>query len=237
MRTHSLQESAVDTSDTPKVTNTGAHVKGSPPKGGLLQAISSIDAMLVLATVFGCGICQGVLDNCLFIRVQDIGGTQFLCGIGRSFMCWSEIPFFWLSGRLQRKYSLKKLLVLVCLTYVVRMGWYATMTRPWMMLLSEWTNGITWGVLWPVVMTLGRQMTPPHLQTTMMGCLNGLYWGVGCSLGSVIGGLMYARYGSALTFSCMSAFMVFPACMLSMSLTKGPNFDFASTQEVAIEAN
>lgn len=56
-------------------------------------------------------------------------------------------------------------------------------------------NGIAFSALWGAGVVQADELAPPSLQATSQGILAAMYAGIGAGVGSLIGGIIYEKYG------------------------------------------
>lgn len=102
------------------------------------SAFRCADTIWIFFTVvFFSGLCSGVIDGFLFIRLKQLGGSGLVMGVARLTMCLAEVPCFKLSGFLQTKLGTWRLLAITQLAYLIRFCYYSVLTVPWAVLPCE----------------------------------------------------------------------------------------------------
>ena len=108
------------------------------------QLLGSVSTLTFLGCVLACGVAQGVMDNCLFLRLRDLGAAASLMGLGRAAMCLSEVPFFYFSGRLYKRFGIERIMLFAVSTHVLQSRAYYMMVDPRLCVLTEGMNGVVW---------------------------------------------------------------------------------------------
>eukprot|EP00730_Choanoeca_flexa_P018137 TRINITY_DN8803_c0_g1_i1.p1 TRINITY_DN8803_c0_g1~~TRINITY_DN8803_c0_g1_i1.p1 ORF type:complete len:493 (+),score=124.96 TRINITY_DN8803_c0_g1_i1:92-1570(+) len=155
---------------------------------------------IFFSTIVLSGFGAGVIENFLFIYIEELNGTKTIQGLARFVMCAAEIPLFFFSGFIFDRLGTTGCLTLTFLAFIGRFVFYAYMTNPWTVVAAEPLHGITFAVMWTAATRQAHAMAPPGLGTTMQGVLGGMHFGLGSGLGALIGGGIYQRYGSKTTF-------------------------------------
>lgn len=181
----------------------------------LPATLSDAPTLIFLSSVLACGVAQGVMDNCLFLRLRDLGAASGLMGLGRAAMCVSEVPFFYFSGKLYKRFGIEQIMLFAVSTHVLQARAYALMVDPRFCVLTESLNGIVWGFMWPCALLHAQRLVPDCLKTTMVGLVTSIYWGVGASTGALAAAWLYARIGSAGAFASLSNVLLVPAMLLA----------------------
>ena len=74
------------------------------------------------------------------------------------------------------------------------------MESPWQAIPAEILRGLTFGTFWSAATYYVYSVSPPNLTATMLSLLNGVYAGIGQSLGALVGGVLINKYGIRDTF-------------------------------------
>ncbi|CAK1588571.1 unnamed protein product [Parnassius mnemosyne] len=169
--------------------------------------LSSLPTLVFMLWTIAVGLCTGLLWQFLFWLLEDIYGCdnsdyiktlqglvsaiQTVCG---------EIPFMFASGYILNKLGHINTMSLVLLAFGVRYILYSYLTNAWWVLPIEMLQGLTLGMFYPTMASYANAVSPPGTETTVQGLVGAVFEGVGTSLGSFIGGLLYETYGGPNTF-------------------------------------
>jgi MFS transporter, PPP family, 3-phenylpropionic acid transporter len=173
-----------------------------PPrfKEGLQVLSRDRDAVAFFALVCAIGISSGVIENFAYKRLRELGADNRVLGRSRLVSSIAGVPMFWMSGSLIRHVNVQTVLLISMVSYILRFVNYAAISNPWHAMPAEALRGITFAGMWAASTAHAHKIAPPGLATTMLGFLQGTYGGVGQSLGSLIGGGLSARFGTAWAF-------------------------------------
>jgi predicted MFS family arabinose efflux permease len=194
-----------------------------PPAPGILSSLKKVfttdqKALTVFSfVVFSSGFSTGVIYSFLFIRLAQLGGSGLVMGVSRFITCAAEVPMFQIAGFLQEKFGIWPLLAVTQLAFAVRFLYYSWLTTPWYILPIELLHGLTYATMWSVSCSYTNKISPPDCHSTLQTLLNGLHWGIGSAVGSLIGGFVYDSYG-AVTLFLMSALLSVFSMILSMTM-------------------
>eukprot|EP00045_Choanoeca_perplexa_P006716 m.57897 g.57897 ORF g.57897 m.57897 type:complete len:474 (-) comp13753_c0_seq2:560-1981(-) len=179
------------------------------------------------------GMGAGVIENFLFIYIEELGGDKTIQGLARFVMCAAEIPLFFYSGYIFDKLGTTGCLTLTFLAFIARFVFYAYMTNPWTVVAAEPLHGVTFAVMWSAATRQAHAIAPPGLGTTMQGLLGGMHFGLGSALGALIGGSIYQHYGSKTTFlasagaAALSLVLLWMAELYKRSLSSSSEVSYA----------
>ncbi|XP_015372484.1 PREDICTED: major facilitator superfamily domain-containing protein 6-B-like isoform X2 [Diuraphis noxia] len=174
------------------------------------KLLVEIKVLGFLTWAIGVGICTGMIWQYLFWYVEDVASmnecnTQHwiktLQGLISGVQCFGgEVPFFFWSGWIIKRLGHLNCMSLVLGVFAFRFFAYSILTNPIWVLVIELTNGITFGLAYAVLMSYASILALPGSESTMIGLVGGVFEGIGVSLGSLIGGCLYDKYGGAETF-------------------------------------
>jgi PPP family 3-phenylpropionic acid transporter len=165
-----------------------------------------------LLAVFVSGIGSSILTNFLFLRLNDLGSSTTLMGTALIIATLSELPVFFFSGLLMKRWGARRLLVLSLFAYVLRGLAVSFLAAPWQVLPIQLLHGLTFSITWAAGVTYAREIAPQGMGATAQSLFSGAFFGLGGSVGALIGGVLYQEVGSAALFRWM-ALLVFGAAM------------------------
>jgi len=170
------------------------------PKSRALRVLLQPYILSFGVTVLMMGMLMGVITNFLFIWLEALGGGANVMGWSLFFTCVSEVPLFHFSGALIKRFGNTILLIAALACYGVRLVSYSFLTNAWAVLPIELLHGVTFGVGWACIVAFAAEIAPPGLGSTVQGMLAGIHWGIGNSIGAVVGGVAYTSLGGQATW-------------------------------------
>jgi len=171
---------------------------------GLRGLLQDMRWRLFLLVVFVCGVGSSVLSNYLFLRLNDLGASKTLMGIALAVATVSELPVFFFSGRLLKRWGARSLLVLSLFVYVLRALAISFLPTPLLVLPLQLLHGLTFSITWAAGVSYARQIAPPGMGATAQSLFSGTFFGLGGAVGALAGGILYQTVGSALLFRWMA---------------------------------
>jgi len=171
-------------------------VAGVRAKQGLRTLIAnpSWALFLGLAIVGGGGL--SILSNYLFLYLEDMGTNETVMGLTLTVATLSELPIFFFSNRLLRRWGARGLLLISLSIFGFRLIAYAFIHTPWLVLAVQLLHGMTFSSLWVAGVSLAAKLAPPELGATSQGLLSGAMYGLGGAAGGLLGGLLYEGVGA-----------------------------------------
>ncbi|XP_050443466.1 major facilitator superfamily domain-containing protein 6-A-like isoform X2 [Adelges cooleyi] len=174
------------------------------------RLLAEIKVLGFLAWTIAFGICTSMIWQYLFWYLEDIASMyecstqawiKTLQGLVMGVQTFGgEVPFFFWSGWIIKRLGHLNCMSLVLGVFAFRFFAYSLLTSPIWVLAIEFTNGITFGLAYAVLMSYASVIALPGTESTMIGLVGGVFEGVGVSLGSLCGGFLYNTYGGAMTF-------------------------------------
>ncbi len=160
---------------------------------GLIASNSTWVAFLL--TVFVAGIGSGVTNNFLFLYLSDLGASETLMGWSLVVATLSELPIFFYSSKLLKRWGAPGVLMIALGANVVRLVAYAVMPDAWMVLPIHLLHGLAFSAMWVAGVTYAGELAPPGMGATAQGLFGGVNMGLGAAAGAMMGGLLYDSTG------------------------------------------
>jgi PPP family 3-phenylpropionic acid transporter len=153
-----------------------------------------------LATVFLAGVGSSAVFHYLFLRLQDLGASNSLMGVSLAVASVGEVAMFSTAGWLVARRGARGLLVLSLGTTLVRLLAISYLRAPWLVLPLQLLHGPGFSGLWTAGVTYADEMAPPGMGATAQALFGAVNMGMASSVGSLVGGVLLERAGSALLF-------------------------------------
>ncbi|KAJ9601319.1 hypothetical protein L9F63_000541, partial [Diploptera punctata] len=223
--------------------------------GKLLTEVRIVVFMLWCIAV---GLCTGLQWNFLFWHLEDLAVSEgcnmlqwikTIEGLVMGVQCFGgELPFLFLSGRILKKIGHIHAMSLVLLAFGLRFIIYSVLQDPWWCLPVELFQGFTFGIFYATMASYASVVAPPGTEATVQGTVGAVFEGIGVSLGSLFGGMIYDEVGGAATFRNYGIFslVLFVAHVLIQFLigrksshseqARGPDYESAARYAAPNEA-
>ncbi|XP_063602793.1 major facilitator superfamily domain-containing protein 6-like [Penaeus indicus] len=163
------------------------------------QVFKRPTVILTLITTVVLGMCSGMVWTFHFLLVEDTAALwdpdfeylKLLQGLLLGVQCLlSEVPCFFLTGKIISKLGYSKSLFVSLLGYAARFCLYAFVTNPWWYLPVELFHGVSFSLSLGCATMFANSVTPPGAEATMQAifgsslhCANGL--------GGLVGGWLF----------------------------------------------
>lgn len=169
------------------------------------------------------GCAWGFIESFLFWLLEDLGASKSLMGLTITVGGVVGIPLLVLSGPIVKKIGHANVIFIGFVFYAVRLLGYSLIYNPWLCLIFEAMESITFGLSFTAAVTYAAKLSTVTTDTSIQGMLGGLYYGVGeCTfsksdekfntkiniigkgVGSLIGGYLIKPIGIRHTFQAFA---------------------------------
>ncbi len=176
--------------------------------GSLFTNIKALARNPVILALFGLIFCLGItvgsIETFLLLYINEMGAKPILLGLSLLMNCVLEVPSLYFADVYMRKLGYVNCLYLACVAFGLRFLGYGLMQTPWLVLLFNTLNSITFGVMFCAAGAYGSANTPPAMHGTVQGAIQALHFGFGRGLGGIISGQIVDVYGIRTMFFIFS---------------------------------
>ena len=156
--------------------------------------------ILFLIVVFVAGLGAGILNNYLFLYMNQLGASATLMGLSLTVATLSELTVFALSGRMLQRWGTGRMLAVSIVAMVIRMLAYSLIVTPWAVLVIQLLHGFTFATLWTAGVSYANSAAPRGMGATAQGVFSGVTMGLAAATGALVGGWLYQGVGPVLMF-------------------------------------
>nr|CAH7750551.1 unnamed protein product [Callosobruchus chinensis] len=146
----------------------------------------------------------GFIESFLFWLLDDLGASKSLMGLTVTVGGLVGIPLLVLSGPIVKKLGHSNVIFIGFIFYAIRLMGYSMLYNPWLCLVFEAMESITFGLSFTAAVTYAAKLSTVTTDTSIQGMLGGLYYGVGKGIGSLVGGYLIHPIGIRHTFQLFS---------------------------------
>lgn len=171
------------------------HTWERPVWEGIRILLGRPATLLFLLSVFLLFIANSGANQFLSIYLASIGAGSGLIGMAWAISALSEVPVMFFSAILIRKMGIRGFLSLAFLTYAARWLWLSAVRSPGEALAAQLLQGISFAAFLVGGVTYISRLAPPGLGTTAQSIFSSTTFGLGASVGAVIGGFLYQAIG------------------------------------------
>jgi len=153
------------------------------------------------------GLCEGVMMSYTYLRIMLLpSGSPNVMGLSTVCMIASEIPFFYFSGAVTRRFGLAKVLTFALLCIFLRQAWNALLVDAWLLLPGELFHGITFSIANAAIVDHCNTIAPEGLSSTVQSIQVAIFQGLGQGCGALLGGMIIRAYGVTILFAASAYF-------------------------------
>lgn len=203
----------------PDVEKTGKHERLLEYYGAIL---SNPRSLAFLFTVACSRMGTALVTNLLFLFfVEDLKASNFLCGVTILITSLSQVPFFYASEKLLRRFGSPVLLIIGMMSYVVRVMIYTFVdnSHAWHVLWVEPLHGVTFSLYKIATVHEMSELTPPHLRATGQSFLS-VCSTLGILTGTLGGSYIMQYYGSVIAYRTAALLVAISASLYGLTLTR-----------------
>ncbi|CAE7771186.1 MFSD6 [Symbiodinium sp. KB8] len=158
-------------------------------------------------TILGAGF--SMVEGMLFLLLQQLQASTFLCGLSVMVTVIFELPIFAYASSLLRRFGTTKLILLAQLAWVIRAVLYSRMSAAWAVLLVEPLHGVTFALAWvgAIDHVAKPAVSGEGLQASSQGLLTACFLGLGPIIGLLGGGLLFDTVGGHAAYAIFAVFV------------------------------
>ncbi len=185
-----------------------------------------IHSFTLTLTVFILGMIYAAIDNFLYWKVQDVGGSEIVIGVSIVVSAASSVVMLLVQSALIKRITYIGAVVLALLTLAGRLVFYSFLWTPWVVLAGDALHGFSHTLIFGALqMYPDFRINPFIMDRSAYTLLNVLYYGLGTAVGSAMSGLLYDQFGFSLLFqgacvmvtSWCALFLLFQKCIKKKS--------------------
>lgn len=155
---------------------------------------------MFFVTMFVVGIGTTLVEGLVFLFwTEELGASNFLCGLSVLVTVSLEIPLFHYSETLLTVFNHHTLIVLGGLSYVLRVVCYTLFADPWWILAVEPLHGVTFAFVQLGAVHYAATLAPEGLETSTQG-LATTARSIGSISGTFVGGIVMQHFGSIVLY-------------------------------------
>ncbi|KAL6262570.1 hypothetical protein P5V15_005362 [Pogonomyrmex californicus] len=164
------------------------------------------------------GILHSFMRNFLFWYLEDfadatgyMGKIKLIEGLIVGVQTFGETVSFFLSGKILKKIGYGHTFTLCFICYALRLGLISLVPTPWWILPIEFfMHGLSFSLCLATIVSYASVITPPGASATVQGIVQSVH-GFGVSIGSLLGGIFYKKFGGTTTLRIFSVLAAFDA--------------------------
>lgn len=147
--------------------------------------------------------------NFYSIYMKENGASASLVGYGLSFQGLCELPLFYFSARIIRKFGIKNTLLITVFATTLRLLLYSIVKNPQAAIFIELLHGFSWSLFWVVCVEYVNKLVREEWKATGQSLLYAAYFGIGAIAGNFWTGYLYDTQMKIADIFMLNAGMVF----------------------------
>ncbi|KAG7156293.1 major facilitator superfamily domain-containing protein 6-like [Homarus americanus] len=171
----------------------------------------NLEVLLLLSVVFISGMCYGFIENFLPWHLRDLGASNWFIGLLTTIASIAALPFLACSGIICKKFGNFQSIAFGLLCYSIRCIGYSLIVDYYWCAPFELLEGVTTGLLVTAAIIYGAQLSSKTNLATLQGVLATLHYGLGKSIGSLLGGYLMATLKAPFAFQVFSGIALISA--------------------------
>ncbi|MFW6223791.1 MAG: MFS transporter [Spirochaetota bacterium] len=166
----------------------------TPPVRGFINGLRAVlrnrSYLLLLgsAMVAFTGLRAGI--TFIPLLIEEVGGTVSDVGLAHSIGAVSEVPLFFLSTLILRRYRGLPLLGAILVLFALRLYAYTLVGSASGVLALQLTHGLTFGLFLAAAVDYIHRIAPPEHRGFFQALAPSVYFGIGSIVGSWLGGII-----------------------------------------------
>jgi PPP family 3-phenylpropionic acid transporter len=129
--------------------------------------------------------------NFYSIYMKENGASASLVGYGISFQGLCELPLFYFSAKIIRKFGIRTTLLITVFATALRLFLYSVVKNPAAAVAIETLHGISWSLFWVVCVEYVNMLVREDWRATGQSLLYAAYFGAGAIAGNLWTGFLY----------------------------------------------
>jgi len=147
--------------------------------------------IFLLIAVFLVSAGATTIWNFYSIYMKENGASASLVGFGLSFQGLCELPLFYFSAKIIRRFGMKTTLLITVFTTAVRLLLYSIVKDPHAAVFIEVLHGVSWSLFWVVCVEYVNMLVREDWRATGQSLLYAAYYGAGAIVGNFWTGFLY----------------------------------------------
>ena len=162
--------------------------------------------------------------NFVGLKIVGAGGGPLLIGFGTALGGFMEVGVMRLSPRLHRRWGLRKVYALGCLTYATGFLSWGLIADPTIVSILAILEGVGFSLLFTTSILIVGRLLPPSLYSTGNSLGSMVGFGIGPIIGGGLGGIVYQRLSPTALFVGSSVVALLGA-MVALAVLRTPALD------------
>ena len=157
------------------------------------------------ATALMVGMAEGFQFGFVFLLMEEIEADKIVMGLTVLVSCTVEVMVFPVSAKIIRLLGGPEIVMgLGVLSWSARFLMISYFQNQWLIMSTSILHAFGFALFWAAAIESAYKLSPKQISTTMLGILNAVYCGLGTLIASILGGMLYDKYGGRMLFRGVS---------------------------------
>lgn len=153
-----------------------------------------------LAGVFLFGLAMATINNYFSLYMKSLGAGEGLFGLSVTAASLSELPIFFLSPLILRKWPPRVLMNVAFAIMGIRCLIYALIQNPTLLIVAQLMHGPSYSAMWTAGVSYAHAITPSGLGASAQSLFGATMYSLAGVVGALLGSQIYAALGPAALF-------------------------------------
>ncbi len=175
--------------------------------------------LIFSASLLLVGLGGSAINGFLGIYIKDLGGNEGLVGAAAALATVTELPVFFWSTKILKRYPPRTLLMVAFGVSVLRLSLYGVMPSAGWVIPISLLHFLTFGIYWIAAVAYVDQMAADEIKSSAQGMFYAVL-NVSRMLASIVCGFLYDQVGGSHLFLITAGFSIFAVILLWMNKPK-----------------
>lgn len=153
-----------------------------------------------LGGMFLAGIGFSVINNYLILHMRTLGAGEGLFGLSIGLAALSELPIFFFSTMIMRRWSPRALIAVAFAALTLRLVLISIMRDPWLAVAIQLLHGLSFSAIWTAGVSYVSEIAPPGLGASAQSLFGATLFSLSGIVGAYAGGQIYQAWGAPVLF-------------------------------------
>ena len=160
------------------------------------KTIFQLDTLFFLLTTFISGLQYSQFTSFLFVYLKELGAPSILLTLSIALAALTATVFLAYFEKIIQLLGGKwRSMMVSFFMYAVRYFGISWIENPWLVLIFQSLHGVTFSVYVTAGLQHLNETIPTPMLTSMISIFNSIHYGLGTTIGFIISGEIYQRYG------------------------------------------
>jgi PPP family 3-phenylpropionic acid transporter len=199
------------------------------------QVFGNKTLIFLLVSVFLISAGATTIWNFYSIYMKENGASASLVGFGISFQGLCELPLFYFSAKIIRRFGIKTTLLITVFATTFRLLLYSIVKNPHAAVFIELLHGISWSLFWVVCVEYVNLLVKEEWRATGQSLLYAAYFGAGAIVGNFWTGFLYDTKMKISEIFLLNAGIVFIVALFILIFMRNKKLKYAYELESGVK--